>query len=381
MNYANVFGRTQKQFDMTMNREKITVTDFFNSDTKYDVFFRRNQRSTSPQGKVRFFYAQSTPIDIGTIFVLNGSNFIVTSKDGIESNIYFTSLAVKCDTTFVVQSENKYIDVPMSVVSDKWTVAHGSVFSMVNGAVAMFTQDNPIARGIAVDNKYYAFGVYYQVGNTFFNNGLAYFYMERQTMPQDNYKTVYTGVTTLDMNESTTYQLTYVVTNNGNVVDNPSITYSSSDETVATVSDTGLMTLLKEGTVEITANSCVTTITVVNTGSGSDVNYTISISASTDTIKIGGSYKSLSCLFTDKDGQDITETTIADMTTADFTWTCFIGDTEFTDNTSFITWRAGTSTNGKRIKLGSDYNYIGKTITIKCTVNGVTAAKDFEMTE
>ena len=90
MNYANVFGRTQKQFDMTMNREKITVTDFFNSDTKYDVFFRRNQRSTTPQGKVRFFYAQSTPIDIGTIFVLNGSNFIVTSKDGIESNIYFT---------------------------------------------------------------------------------------------------------------------------------------------------------------------------------------------------------------------------------------------------------------------------------------------------
>ena len=42
MNYANVFGRTQKQFDMTMNREKITVADFFNSDIKYDVFFRRN---------------------------------------------------------------------------------------------------------------------------------------------------------------------------------------------------------------------------------------------------------------------------------------------------------------------------------------------------
>ena len=35
MNYANVFVRTQKQFDMTMNREKITVADFFNSDIKY----------------------------------------------------------------------------------------------------------------------------------------------------------------------------------------------------------------------------------------------------------------------------------------------------------------------------------------------------------
>ena len=186
MNYANVFGRTQKQFDMTMNREKITVADFFNSDIKYDVFFRRNQRSTTPQGKVRFFYAQSTPIEIGTIFILNGSNYIVTSQDGIESDIYFTSIAVKCDVTFVVQSENKYIDVPMSVISDKWTVAHGSVFSMVNGSVAMITQDNPVARGITVNNAYYAFGGYYKVGNTFFNNGLAYFYLERQAMPQND---------------------------------------------------------------------------------------------------------------------------------------------------------------------------------------------------
>lgn len=53
---------------MTMNREKITVADFFNSNIKYDVFFHRNQSSTTPQGKVRFFYAQSTPIDIGKNF-------------------------------------------------------------------------------------------------------------------------------------------------------------------------------------------------------------------------------------------------------------------------------------------------------------------------
>ena len=80
------------------------------------------------------------------------------------------------------------------------------------------------------------------------------------------------------------------------------------------------------------------------------------------------------------DGQDITETVVADMTTADFTWTCFIEDTEFTDNT-FVTWKAGTTANSKKIKLGSDYNYIGKTITIKCTVNGVTASKDLEITD
>lgn len=282
MNIKNI---NQRQFDKTMLREGISVTDYYDVNKTYEVFFRRNNRSRrnnrnrDTQGKLNLFYAQSTPITIGTIFVLNGENYIVTSQDGIESDIYSTSIAVKCDTTFVVHSdkENKYIDVPMSVMSDEWTVSNGNVFNMVNGAVAMFTQDNPVARGIAVNNKYYVFGGYYSVGNTFYNNGLAYFYLERQTMPQDNYKTVYTGVTTLDMKESTTYQLTYVVTNNGNVVDNPSITYSSSDETVATVDENGLMTLHKEGTVNITANSCVTTMTITNTGS--KVDYSISISS------------------------------------------------------------------------------------------------------
>ena len=381
MNCSNVFGHTKRQFDMTMNREKISVADYYNPDVKYDVFFRRNNRSTTPQGKVRFFYAQSTPITIGTIFVLNGENYIVTSQDGIESDIYFTSIAVKCDTTFVVHSdkENKYIDVPMSVVSDKWTVSHGSVFSMVNGSVAMFTQDCSVAREIAVNNKYYAFGGYYSVGNTFYNNGLAYFYLERQAMPEDNYVTTYTGLTSFDLKETTTYQLTYVVTNNGNVVDNPSITYSSSDETVATVDENGLMTLLKEGTVNITANSCVTTMTITNTGS--KVDYSISVSASTDTIKVAGSYKTLSCLFTDLSGDDITETTIIDMSANDFTWTCFVEGTEFTTD-SMVVWYKGTAANTKRIKLTSDaMNYLGHTMTIKCTVNGVTASKDLEITE
>ena len=379
MNYANVFGRTKKQFDMTMNREKITVADFFNSDIKYDVFFRRNQRSTTPQGKVRFFYAQSTPIEIGTIFILNGSNYIVTSQDGIESDIYFTSIAVKCDVTFVVQSENKYIDVPMSVVSDKWTVAHGSVFSMVNGSVAMITQDNPVARGIKVNNAYYAFGGYYKVGNTFFNNGLAYFYLERQAMPHDDYKIIYNGVTSFDIKDSTTYQLSYTVTNNGSVVENPIIHYSSSDETIATVDSNGLMTMLKEGTVDITASystaSVTTTMTIANTSAPT---YTLSITSSTDTIKLGGGYKTMNCMFADKDGQDITSTVIANMTTSDFVWTCFIEGTEFT-NSSFVTWREGAEVNQKKIKLGSNNSYIGKMITIKCTVNGVTASKDLEM--
>ena len=107
---------------------------------------------------------------------------------------------------------------------------------------------------------------------------------------------------------------------------------------------------------------------------------TISITSSTDTIKTGGSYKTLTCMFADKDGQDITQTVIANMTADDFVWTCFIEGTEYTNNTLVI-WKAGAEVNQKKIKLGSDYSYIGKILTVKCTVNGVTASKDLEITD
>ena len=379
MNYSKVLCSTKKQFDYTMNRERIIVTDYFDSNITYEVFFRRNNRGTNPDGKVKLYYAKETPIQIGTIFVLKGEIYIVTSKDGIESDIFFTSMAIRCDVTFVVKCNGEYKDIPLTVASDKMTVGYGKIFNVVSGSVVMYTQDNDISRNIAINNEYYAFGGYYKVGSNFFNNGLAYFYLERQQMPQDDYNITYNGVTSFDINDGTTYQLSYTVTNNGSVVENPTIHYSSSDETIATVDSNGLMTMLKEGTVDITASystaSVTTTMTIANTSAPT---YTLSITSSTDTIKLGGSYKSLTCMFADKDGHDITATVIANMTTADFTWTCFIDGTEVTNN-SFVTWREGAEVNQKKIKLGYNSSYIGKMITIKCTVNGVTASKDLEM--
>ena len=383
MNYSKVLCSTKKQFDYTMNRERIVVTDYFDSNITYEVFFRRNNRGTNPDGKIKLYYAKETPIQIGTIFVLKGEIYIVTSKDGIESDIFFTSMAIRCDVTFVVKYNGEYKDIPLTVVSDKMTVNHGSVFNVVSGSVVMYTQDNDIARNIAINNEYYAFGGYYKVGNNFFNNGLAYFYLERQQMPQDDYKITYNGVTSFDIKDSTTYQLSYTVTNNGNVVNNPTITYSSSDETIATVDSNGLMTMLKEGSVDITAtayDASVTTAMTISDTSTPSADYTISIKTSTDTITLGRSYKTLTCLFADKGGQDITATVIANMTADDFTWTCFVDDVDLTNDTSFVKWLNGSEVNQKKIKLAENNSYVGKMITIKCTVNGVTASKDLEMT-
>ena len=382
MNYSKVLCSTKKQFDYTMNRERIIVTDYFDSNITYEVFFRRNNRGANPDGKVKLYYAKETPIQIGTIFVLKGEIYIVTSKDGIESDIFFTSMAIRCDVTFIVNCNGEYKDIPLTVVSDKMTVNHGSVFNVVSGSVVMYTQDNNISRNIAINNEYYAFGGYYKIGSNFFNNGLAYFYLERQTMPQDNYKITYNGVTSFDINDGTTYQLSYTVTNNGNVVENPTIHYSSSDGTIATVDSNGLMTMLKEGTVDITATystaSTTTTMTIANSSTPS-VDYTMEIVSSTYELKVSGSYKGITLQYYNSEGTDITADVIANKTREDYVWSAWCEGVDLTNDTRFVTWVNGKTVNQVRIKLSDDRTYLGKTMTIKCVTDGVTISKDYKI--
>lgn len=88
---------------------------------------------------------------------------------------------------------------------------------------------------------------------------------------------------------------------------------------------------------------------------------TARISASTSTIKVGGSYKNLTVNLFNDSNEDIT-TEYADAT---FTWTCFIDNEDWTDK---VTWRAGTEYNQKKVKFPSDSSTIGKILSVKCTI-------------
>ena len=375
MNIQNI---TERQFDKTMQRENVSVIDYFNG-TKYDVFFRRNNRSVSPEGKVRLYYKQTSKIDYGTTFTLNGKQYIVINQDADESGYFYSAIAKQCNEIVMLAGN----EIPVALDKDTFNIQDGSVFNYINGDVTIYAQLNDITSAVAINDVLQAFGNYYKVGNRFIDGRIVYFNLKQTVKPQDNYKITYTGVTSFDLKESNTYQLTYSVTNNGNVVKNPHISYESSNVEIATVDENGLMTMLKEGSVDIVAScggaTCTTTMTIANTSAPT---YTLSLtSSSSDNIKVGGSYKTLTCLFADKDGQDITETVVADMTTADFVWTCFIDGTEYT-NDSMVVWYHGSSTNSKRIKLTSDaQSYIAHTLTVKVTVNGVTASKDLEIIE
>lgn len=88
---------------------------------------------------------------------------------------------------------------------------------------------------------------------------------------------------------------------------------------------------------------------------------TARISASTSTIKVGGSYKNLTVNLFNDSNEDIT-TEYAD---AAFTWTCSIDDEDWTDK---VTWRAGTEYNQKKVKFPNSASTIGKILSIKCEI-------------
>ena len=88
---------------------------------------------------------------------------------------------------------------------------------------------------------------------------------------------------------------------------------------------------------------------------------TARISASTSTIKVGGSYKNLTVNLFNDSNEDIT-TEYADAT---FTWTCSIDDENWTDK---VTLRAGTEYNQKKVKFPNNNSVIGKILSVKCEI-------------
>ena len=361
MNYSNIKNCNQRQFNATMKRERIIVSDYYDRNKTYDVFFRMNKRGSNPNGKVRIYFSQDTPIDIGTTFVLKDTSYVVTSRDCDESDIFYTSMAVKCDTSLTVFSntEHRYVTVPYAVIADEYTLTDNDIISIASGSVTVYTGDNPYSREVELNETYYNFGGYYKVGNIFYNNGLAYVYMTREAKPiEDRYTLSYNGVTSLDMKDATTYQLSYTAIKNDVPVDSPTLTYVSSDNTIATVDGNGLMTLLKEGNVKITASwtdgnntTCETTIAITNSGVEPEPTPsigTLTISGRTE-LRYGTS-RTYKAIYTDANGNDVSSNYTS-------VWTI----TNATFNTSKLT----QTVNGNQITLYyDDENIIGETFTL-----------------
>jgi hypothetical protein len=96
------------------------------------------------------------------------------------------------------------------------------------------------------------------------------------------------------------------------------------------------------------------------------INYS-KITAATSTIKIAGSYKTLTAKIYNDSDTEITD----NYSSADFKWTCSVGDEDLTDA---VTWLNTSTFNQIKLKFTDDRSYLGKTLDIKCVVCTATEA-------
>ena len=368
MNYTQINKLNQRQFIKVLNKEGIEISDYFSSNT-YKVFFRRETRSKSPVSYLRIYYPQDYDIHIGDIFTIKGENYIIYSQDGIESDIYYTSILVKCDVNYEVALQN----LPCVLMSDTWTVARGTV-SVVSGSIVLYTKTNAYSNAIQVNDGYYNFGNYYEVGNKFVNKGLTYIYLEQKVRPNDDYAISYSGQTNFDV-DAGTYQMEFLVTNNNvAITPQPSLTYSSSDTSVATITNTGLLMMLGAGTTNITALDTEHGVsrTVEVTVNALPVSHTFDIthSGANPTVR-NGSNKTLT-LHSYEDGVEDTETYLVDK---NLTWSVTCDDPELEgDINDYVNWTAQSDFNKIRLSI-HDLDWGEWAIVVSAYADGVKVAE------
>ena len=91
------------------------------------------------------------------------------------------------------------------------------------------------------------------------------------------------------------------------------------------------------------------------------------ITASTSTIKVGGSYKTFTLKLYDADDNEITDN-YSSYSPDDFKWSCYIKGNETDDLSDKVTWLNGSLFNQKKIKFTDDRSYLNQILVIHCRI-------------
>ena len=107
------------------------------------------------------------------------------------------------------------------------------------------------------------------------------------------------------------------------------------------------------------------------------VSDTCVLSASTNTIKTGGSYKTITATFYDSSGTDITDKYLSELSVDN--WKFYIDGVEI-ENGDLITVLGQSTPNKIKVKFANDTNYLTKILVTQCVAGDVVGNLSLEIT-
>ncbi len=303
-----MYDTINSQFADALIREGRVIT-LLTSGTSFKCLFRRNSDTNSKQDRTTIFYSINTPLIEGSVLQFKNDTFIALNQETAENEVYYKSDLLKTNTNITILAGGKELilhcyagDLTATALISTTTI------STVGGNIELLTEDNKNSRLLAIDNTFNALGGTYKIINLYYKAGLAYIYVERTANAA-------VPTYTLAINASDSYNVDDVATltatamSDTTQITNPTIEYSVSDTSIATITTGGVITFVAKGTITISAKWLEHNITATKS---IEVKAGVTTGTATITYKsqavvyIGGNAKQFTAHFFDKAGTELT---------------------------------------------------------------------------
>lgn len=263
---------TEIQYKRTMEREGKTLTTY-TGGTEFKAFFRITNDNANQRETVCIYYDVTAPVRPGTLIMYGYGVYLALNRETVENDVYYKSTLIKCNGVYNANN-GAVMNIPFYSDNMKSSVSVGnSVITTLGGNVELITEENSLSKKIAIDQKFNEFGRTFQVTNLYSMDGILHIIGEvtYNETPTYSYTVKIDGTPGTSVEPGTTVQLSATPYLNGVITTGATFDWTSSNNAVATVNGTGLVTCLTEGAVTITCTwteqnvNATTSITIGNT--------------------------------------------------------------------------------------------------------------------
>lgn len=302
-----MYNPLETVFDSTMEREGKIVTAY-TSGSEFKAFMRRNDDGNNFEDRITLYYPTTAPVMQGSIVAYGNKLYVLVNRETEENDCYYKSSGLACNG-IITLNDGMVVGVPCYAYNMNGSlVDENQIISVIDGNMEFITESNSLSRQIKIGNKFNEFGRTFKVDNIYYKDGILHLVTEVTTdeQPVEHLNIIIDGLSdgeTYNVGDSVRLTATLYI---NNTLTTGTVTWESTNTSVATIDGTGLVSFIGNGTVAFKAywvkkNTQNTTNTV---GVGTTEVYTVSISGRS-TIRSGFS-RTYTATLKDGSGNEVT---------------------------------------------------------------------------
>lgn len=240
-------------FRDTMQREGNIVTAY-TSGEEFKAFFRRNSDGNNIEDRITLYYYVTAPIAQGSIITYRKKQYIILNQETEENDCYYKSSAIALNGIINLNS-GSVKNVPCYGYNMASGLAkNNDMLSFINGGMEFITEHNALSRQIKIGETFNEFGRTWKIDNIYYKDGILHLITEiyADTSPQESLSIVIDGLVNDTYAPGDMLKLeTTLYCNKSNTTG--TVTWTSSDTSIATIDGEGNITFVADGKVRFTA--------------------------------------------------------------------------------------------------------------------------------